>query len=54
LHGNWSVKAEYLYVDFGSMGVTVPVSNTAAFVQTIHVDADLAAHLARVDVNYGF
>ena len=35
LHGRWSVKAEYLYVDFGSMNVAVPVSNTAAFSQTV-------------------
>ena len=54
LDGCWSVKAEYLYVDFGSMGVAVPTSNTAAFTQTMHVNADLNASLARVGLNFKY
>lgn len=54
LDDRWSIKAEYLYVDFGSETVAVPVSNTADFTQTIKVDADLNAHIARVGLNYGF
>ncbi len=54
LSGDWSIKAEYLYVDLGSMTVSVPTSNTAAFTQTIKVDADLTAHMARVGLNHGF
>ena len=52
LDGNWSIKAEYLYLDFGSMTVAVPVSNTAAFAQTMQVEADLSAQVARVGINY--
>jgi outer membrane immunogenic protein len=52
LDGRWSVKAEYLYLDFGSMGVAVPTSNSPAFTQTMFVDADLSAQVARVGINY--
>ena len=52
LDGRWSVKAEYLYLDFGSMGVAVPVSNSPAFTQTIFVDTDLSSQVARVGINY--
>jgi outer membrane immunogenic protein len=48
---NWSFKAEYLYINFGSMDVTVPVVN-GNFAQTMTVDADLSASVARVGVNY--
>jgi outer membrane immunogenic protein len=50
----WSIRAEYLYIDFGSMSVAVPVSNTPAYAQTMHVDADLKASLARVGLNYRY
>ena len=52
LDGPWSIKAEYLYLDFGSMSVAVPTSNTAAFAQTMLVDADLSAQVARIGINY--
>jgi outer membrane immunogenic protein len=52
LDGPWSIKAEYLYLDFGSTSVAVPTSNTLAYTQTIHVDADLSAQVARVGINY--
>lgn len=51
LDGNWSVKAEYLYFDFGSMSMAVPLSNTPAFAQTMQVEADLSAQVARVGIN---
>jgi outer membrane immunogenic protein len=50
----WSVKAEYLYVDFGSESIAVPVSNTTDFTQTMTVDADLSANIARAGLNYRF
>ncbi len=50
----WSIKAEYLYVDFGSRGVSIPVSNTAANTQTMRVNSDLSASLARVGLNYRY
>ena len=54
LDRNWSIKAEYLYVDLGSMNVLVPVSNTAAFSQTMQVNADLTAQVARLGLNFRF
>ena len=54
LDGAWSIKAEYLFVGFGSHGIAVPLSNTAAFTQTMVVDADLDAQLARVGLNYRY
>jgi outer membrane immunogenic protein len=54
LDGRWSIKAEYLYVDFGSEKIAVPVSNTAAFRQTMEVDAALTAQIARAGLNYRF
>ena len=48
----WSIKAEYLYMDFGSTNFTVPLSNTEDYRQTMGIDADLTAQVARVGVNY--
>jgi hypothetical protein len=31
LDGRWSIKGEYLYVDFGSEKFAVPINNTSAF-----------------------
>ncbi|MES2195222.1 MAG: outer membrane beta-barrel protein [Pseudomonadota bacterium] len=50
----WSVRAEYLYVDFGSVSVAVPLSNTPAFTQVMQVGADLRAHIARIGLDYRF
>jgi outer membrane immunogenic protein len=54
---NWTLKAEYLYVDFRS-SFAVPTANIPApnliFSQTMLVDADLRAHIARVGLNYKF
>ena len=49
---NWSIKAEYLYVDFGSMNFPVAVSNTPAFTQTMVIDADLSSQVARIGINF--
>jgi outer membrane immunogenic protein len=60
----WSIKAEYLYVDFGSTTVrssvacgpaanfdcnTIPITPNA-----FSTSADLAAHIARLGLNYKF
>jgi outer membrane immunogenic protein len=50
----WSVKVEYLYMDFGSKGLDVPTSNTPAFAQTMRVEADLDTHILRIGLNYRF
>ena len=54
LDRNWSVKAEYLYADFGSVSVPVPTSNTPAYSQTMLVSSDLVAQLVRVGIDYRF
>lgn len=48
----WSIKAEYLYIDFGSTDFPLVVTNSPAFVQTMTIDADLSAQLARIGINY--
>jgi outer membrane immunogenic protein len=57
LNRNWSVKAEYLYVDLGSASVsgniTAPIL-VPTIANPIAVSTDLTAHIARVGVNYRF
>ena len=59
LGGNWTAKAEYLYLDFGAESVTS--TNLTAFVppiafptNTFTHSADLKANIARAGVNYRF
>jgi len=52
LNDRWSIKGEYLYVDFGSTNVPVPLTNTETYKQTMWIDADLSAQVARVGINY--
>jgi outer membrane immunogenic protein len=52
IDSRWSIKAEYLYLDFGSTNMPVALSNTEDYTQTMSVDADLSAQVARVGVNY--
>jgi outer membrane immunogenic protein len=56
---HWSVKAEYLYADFGRMSVTS--TNLTAFtpptaypVNVFTHSADLHAHIARAGFNWRF
>jgi outer membrane immunogenic protein len=56
LSGNWTVKAEYLYVDLGSLSTTL-VTNIPTFNQVGDVmttSANLRANIARAGVNYRF
>ena len=55
LSGNWSVKAEYLYIDFGSISSTGTLTafqglSTAPFSHS----TNLSAGIARAGVNYKF
>ena len=59
LGGNWSVKAEYLYVDLGNRTVsapnstataTLPIMGPALVVQNFHA----RDNIARVGINYLF
>jgi len=54
LDHRWSVKAEYLYADFGSVSVAVPLTNTPNFAQTMSATSDVTLHLMRVGLDYHF
>ena len=49
----WSVKAEYLYVDLGSFSTT-SVNSDPTVTATINHDHHLTENIARVGVNYHF
>lgn len=55
LSRNWTVKAEYLYVDFGSVSTTLTTNAISGNVPNVMTaSADLRANIARVGVNYRF
>ncbi len=53
---NWSVKAEYLYVDFGKVNTIANLTdgNPGGYAHAISTSADLSAHVARAGINYRF
>jgi outer membrane immunogenic protein len=53
---NWSVKAEYLYLNFQNVNSTAPVVFPPATVSgsVFTHSADLTANIVRVGVNYHF
>ena len=54
---NWSVKAEYLFLKFGSVMAKSVISNpaiAAGYAQAVSTTADLTASIARLGVNYQF
>jgi outer membrane immunogenic protein len=57
LSNNWSVKGEYLYVDFGKVAATGIISDGSGpggYAQGIGTSTDLTAQIARAGVNYKF
>jgi outer membrane immunogenic protein len=56
LANNWSVKAEYLYFDFGKVTVTGTITNpiNGGYAQGISTSSDLTAQMARIGVNRKF
>src|SRR6185503_15942077 len=55
LSRNWSVKAEYLYLNFGSVsasGTVVAPPGGVAYANGLSTSADLTAHVARAGVNF--
>ncbi len=50
--GNWSAKAEYLYVDLGSFAYDSPASNDPRYLWTTTVKT--REHIGRVGINYHF
>lgn len=49
-----SVKIEYLYADFGSTTINIPLSNTPAYTQLMQFKVGLNTNLARLGVSYQF
>jgi outer membrane immunogenic protein len=64
LSGQWTVKAEYLYLDFGTVttrnsvacgpGATFNCGAIPIVPSAFSTSADLSAHIARVGLNYAF
>jgi outer membrane immunogenic protein len=54
LTNNWSVKGEYLYVDFGKVTTTLNMSDPGGYAQAISTSSGLSAHVARAGINYRF
>jgi outer membrane immunogenic protein len=56
LRKDWTLKAEYLYVDFGDVNAFGVVANpdVPGVASTYEVSADLNAHIARIGVNRKF
>ncbi len=47
---NWSIKAEYMYFDFGDFDISGLASNGLVYTQNF----DVTAHTAKVGINYRF
>jgi outer membrane immunogenic protein len=58
LVNNWSIKAEYLFMEFGKVTATGTILNPTVviggYAQGISTSSDLTAQVARVGVNYKF
>ncbi len=56
LNQRWSLKAEYLFVDFGSINTSALVAHPAfvGYSNLLSTSEDLKAHVVRVGVNYKF
>jgi outer membrane immunogenic protein len=55
LSRNWTLKGEYLYVNFGSLSTTTNLAGAGfANPDTFTTSAKLNAHIARAGVNYRF
>jgi outer membrane immunogenic protein len=52
---NWTIKTEYLYLDFGKVDATGSINPGGwAYTQAINTSVDLTAHIARAGVNFKF
>jgi outer membrane immunogenic protein len=53
---DWTIKAEYLYIDFGKVTATGLIINASppGYGQGISTSSDLTAHVARIGVNRRF
>ncbi|QWG22032.1 porin family protein [Bradyrhizobium sediminis] len=54
LAGNWTAKAEYLYVDLGSVSVFSDSNTAPGFGLTVNTSSKLTANILRAGLNYHF
>jgi outer membrane immunogenic protein len=56
LDQHWSLKAEYLFVDFNKVSTTGNITSpeNPAFANPLRTSEDLSAHLGRVGLNFRF
>lgn len=55
LNRNWSVKAEYLHIDMGSISTSAVINNAFGYTaNTLTTKADLSANVVRAGLNYRF
>jgi len=53
LWGNWTAKAEYLYMNLGSISTSVDVSTPGA-PGTLATNSTVRDHIVRIGANYHF
>jgi MFS family permease len=51
---NWTLRGEYLYLDFGNVSVNAPTVQPAGDYNTARTTADLTAQVVRMGLNYKF
>lgn len=51
---DWSVKVEYLYVNFGSLTALGLITNGGGYSQALNTSFDISAHIVRAGFNYHF
>jgi outer membrane immunogenic protein len=54
LGNNWTVKGEFLYIDFGSVAAPSAIRNAPAYASALNTSADLTARVARLGINFRF
>ena len=54
LDRRWSVKAEYLYADFGPVSVSIPLTNSPSNTQTMSATSKVSLQFMRIGLDYRF
>jgi outer membrane immunogenic protein len=54
LSRNWTLRGEYLFLDFGNVSVNAPTVQPASDYNTARTTADLTAQVVRMGLNYKF
>ena len=54
LSRDWTLRGEYLYLDFGNVTINSPTVQPAGDFNTARTTADLTAQIVRLGLNYRF